>query len=128
MGLQYPKLDIFTQSLIDTNDGVALNDLVDGMDLSEDWGNEHLDLSGLSDAGWMQWKNDSIVAAEKYNRLDEEMDDDYIAKGFSRKETWERVTRSKQHRCGFKHPTEIFATKFRAHNSPDPRTEDRHVA
>lgn len=36
-GLPYPKLEIFAQSLLDTYNAVALADLIDGMDLSEEW-------------------------------------------------------------------------------------------
>jgi hypothetical protein len=35
MGLPYPILEIFAQSLLDTNDMVALTDIIDGMDLTE---------------------------------------------------------------------------------------------
>jgi len=35
MGLPYPKLEIFAQSLLATNSMVALTDLIDGMDLTE---------------------------------------------------------------------------------------------
>jgi hypothetical protein len=37
MGLPYPTLEIFAQSLPDTNDMVALTDLIDGMNLTEKW-------------------------------------------------------------------------------------------
>ena len=35
MGLHYPKLDIFAQSLLDTRNLVDLIDFVDGMDIPE---------------------------------------------------------------------------------------------
>jgi hypothetical protein len=48
-GLPYPKLEIFAQSLLDTCNAVALADFIDGMDLSEECGAEHIDLSGNND-------------------------------------------------------------------------------
>ena len=126
--LPYPKLEIFTQSLLDTCDRLALTDLVDGMNLSEEWGKNALSLSGLTDAAWMQWNCDKIIAYEKLRCPDEMIDDNYVATGFNKREIWEKITRGKQHRCGFKYPTELYATRFRAHNSPDPRTLDRWIA
>ncbi|KAI9930326.1 hypothetical protein ASPWEDRAFT_67699 [Aspergillus wentii DTO 134E9] len=34
--LPYPKLDVYTQSLLDTKNGVDLEDIIDAMDLSEE--------------------------------------------------------------------------------------------
>lgn len=44
MGLPYPTLEIFAQSLLDTNDITAITGLIDGMDLTEQWGLEFLKL------------------------------------------------------------------------------------
>ena len=43
---------------------VALCDIVDGTDVTEDWAKEHLELSGTTDPNWIQWKNDAIRAEE----------------------------------------------------------------
>ena len=48
-GLPYPQLEVFAPSLLDTLDSVDLEDLVDGMNLTEQWGIENLDLSGTND-------------------------------------------------------------------------------
>jgi len=40
------------QSLLDMNDLVRLTDLVDGMDLSEEWGEVHRELVGTNDIAW----------------------------------------------------------------------------
>jgi hypothetical protein len=39
------------------NDQVALADLVDGMNLTEEWGEGHLDLKGTNDVEWAEEKN-----------------------------------------------------------------------
>ena len=128
MGLPYPRLEVFTQSLLDTGNHSSLTDLVDGMNLSEDWGKEALDLSGLSDAKWQQWKYDTVMAYEKKHYPDIETDEEYVARGFDKAEMWAQITGEKQHRCGVKYPTDIYATRFRFHNQPDPRTQARCVA
>jgi hypothetical protein len=128
MGLPYPRLELFTQNLFDTGNHSGLTDLVDGMNLSEDWGEEALDLSGFSDIKWQQWKHDTVMAYEKLHYPELEPDDEYVARGFDKTEMWEEISRGKQHRCGLKHPTDIYATRFRFHNQPDPRTQDRWVA
>jgi hypothetical protein len=59
-GIPYPKLEVFAQSLLDTYSLVDLTDLVDGMDLTEEWGSAHLDLSGTNDIAWATQKNERI--------------------------------------------------------------------
>ncbi|ERF72001.1 hypothetical protein EPUS_09367 [Endocarpon pusillum Z07020] len=51
-GLPYPKLDIFAQSLLDTWTLVDLDHLVDGMNLTLEWGEANLNLDGTIDAEW----------------------------------------------------------------------------
>ena len=60
-GLPFPKLDTFAQCLLDTENGVDLDDLIDGMNLSPEWGEQHLSLSGDTDVAWAKWKNDILA-------------------------------------------------------------------
>lgn len=52
MDLPYPKLPIYAQSLPDTMNFVDLEDLIDGMNLTLDWGMENLDPDGIIDGDW----------------------------------------------------------------------------
>ncbi|KAF2688441.1 hypothetical protein K458DRAFT_384625 [Lentithecium fluviatile CBS 122367] len=63
MGLPYPSLESFEQSLLDTDDMVSLTDLVDGMGLTEEWGLRHLRVEGENDAAWAEQKNEKIRAS-----------------------------------------------------------------
>lgn len=121
-GLPYPKLDILIQSLIDTHDGVALCDVVDGTDLTEKWGLENLDLSGTNDIDWAKWKNDAIRArSDSWNVLH------LIATTeVSRRKLWENTVRGKEGRLGFKRPKEVFATRFRLRASEDAWSKVSH--
>jgi hypothetical protein len=123
MGIPYPKLEVFTQSLLDTYNLVALTDLVDGMDLTEEWGLAHLDMSGTNDVAWAEWKNEKIRASVPLTDYSCFLE---VTEGrFSLKETWESIVRTKQHRLGEECPKEVFATRFRGRNAGDPRTMKR---
>ncbi|KAH9210019.1 hypothetical protein DL95DRAFT_371459 [Leptodontidium sp. 2 PMI_412] len=63
MGIPYPKLAIFAQSLLDTLDMVGLCDLIDGMNLTDEWGDKNLDLTGTNDVSWALAKNENIRAS-----------------------------------------------------------------
>lgn len=121
-GLPYPKLDILMQSLLDTQDKLSLVDLIDGTDVSEQWGVDHLNLDGATDLEWAKKKNKMIVEANGGNA--------YTALGVPtqhilRKPLWEMLVRNKGARRGWKQPETLFATQYRLHGSPDPWTQDR---
>ena len=51
-GLPYPSLVAFAQSLLDAQNGAELEDLMDGMNLSEEWGEQNLELDEEIDVQW----------------------------------------------------------------------------
>ncbi|KKZ60629.1 hypothetical protein EMCG_04702 [[Emmonsia] crescens] len=118
--LPYPKLPGFVQSLLDTKQYVDLCDLIDGQDLSEEWGIEHLDLSGNSDTKWLEW----LIQGMR----DDGIEDIHIfidAKPVSRLDSWKKYITTKQTRMGWKYSPEIYATRFRKVGSKDPRTRNK---
>ena len=118
-GLPYPKLDVFAQSLLDTMDEVALTDLVDGMDLDNEWASNHLDLSGTQDIAWTKIRNDKIRASAPGRfELGEEP---RSARAF-----WEMTVSTKGCRIGIEIPPGVLITRFRVIGSGDPRLEDRY--
>src|ERR1700760_2807042 len=48
-GIPHPKLQVFAQSLLDINNLTDLEDLIDEMNLTPEWGDEFLDLKGCID-------------------------------------------------------------------------------
>lgn len=62
-GLPYPKPDVFAQSLVDVAEVVDLTDLVDGMNLTEAWGTENLELDGNVDEEWVKERNAQLLAS-----------------------------------------------------------------
>ena len=61
--LPYPKLQHLVQSVLDCRDMVSLADVIDGMDLSKDWGSRNLDLTQLNDLCWANWANERLAKA-----------------------------------------------------------------
>lgn len=68
-GMPYPKLPAFAQSLIETYNIVDLDDLIDGMDLTNEWGQENLDLHSEYDTDWWAWKNEQLRSHAPPNGL-----------------------------------------------------------
>ncbi|KAJ8111896.1 hypothetical protein OPT61_g5608 [Boeremia exigua] len=126
MGLPYPTLEIFAQSLLDTNNMVALTDLIDGMNLTEQWGSEHLKLDGKNDSAWIQQKNERIRASVPLTP-----DSCLYELGISPinlRDTWNTTVQTKERRTGAELGVEYWATRFRYRGSEDPRTTERHHA
>ena len=119
MGLPYPKLETIAQTLLDTYNDVALTDLVDGMDLTEEWGLQHLDLDGTNDLSWTQRKNEKIRASVPFTETSCLLEHPTAA--FSLRDTWEIITRTKESRIGVESPKDAFATRFHSRNQCDPR-------
>jgi hypothetical protein len=121
--IPYPRKQVFAQSLLEMNDQTALTDLVDGMDLTEKWGEEHLDLTGTNDVEWAEEKNAKtraevpLTVGSFFLEVDEGP--------FLLKETWEKIVRSKESRIPREMPERRFVTKYREVGDGDPRYADR---
>ena len=93
-GLPFPSLPVFVQSLLDAGNMLDLEDLVDAMDLSEEWATG----------------NGVHLSYEKYP-----------GSRSSPGKEWEWLTRTKQKRMGLKYNPRIYATRYRRHRERDPR-------
>jgi len=95
MGLPYPKLPIFAQSLIDTQNATDLADLVDSQGLSLEWGRQNLALEGDVDLDWANWR---------IQRLDEAGCEivDWRNNATSRRVLWENAVKGKRARLDAK--------------------------
>lgn len=122
MGVPYPKLHHFVQGRIDTRDGVDLADVIDGMDIPEEWAVDNLDLSISRDSRWAEWSNERLKRAQPDATFSL-----VSTHPINRKADWEKLVRSKQTRMGWKYPKEQYATRFRRHGSRDPTTLDRET-
>lgn len=122
MDLPYPKLPIYAQSLLDTMNFVDLEDLIDGMNLTCEWGLENLNLDGTLDGDWGRWKADLLNDGQ----ATEGMVPKWCADPMKRLDMWtERVSdEAKKMRQGFKY-LPIYETRFRKRGQKDPRLQKR---
>ena len=120
MGLPYPKLGVLAQSLVETIDRAALEDLVDGMDLDNDCASSNLNLSGTQDTNWTKWMNSEIDASTGGHIIGLIPEDP-----ISLKELRKHSVNTKERRIGLELPEGLYSTRFRARGSPDPRQQKR---
>lgn len=121
-GIPYPKLHVLMQSYIDTQDQLSLVDLIDGTNVSEQWGLENLELDGGTDLDWARKKKTlmaSTSSGNAHNALG------LFTQAISRRALWEKLVRTKGARRGWKQPEHLFVTQYRLHGSPDPWVQDR---
>jgi hypothetical protein len=124
-GLPYPSLSHLVQSFLDRNDMVSLGDIIDGSNVSEEWGIQNLDLSGFTDVDWATSLNRRIQI-----NLEEEGVGGFrgclvsVAK-INTRLLWEKAVGGKTDRLGWTRSRDIFATRFRLHDSPDPWLKPR---
>ncbi|KAK4236618.1 hypothetical protein C8A03DRAFT_45417 [Achaetomium macrosporum] len=118
-GIPYPTLENFAQSLLDTQQYADLADLVDGMDLDEEWGESHLQLDA-SPIGWIREKNELIARS-----LPEDMRASAIFSMLTEtpepREAWLRTVRTKHKRINDELPKHRYLTRYRKVGSRDPR-------
>ncbi|KAJ5245314.1 hypothetical protein N7489_005410 [Penicillium chrysogenum] len=118
-GLPYPKLDVFIQSCLDTNDMLQLCDVIDGTNVSEEWGENNLDLEGTTDVEW----------AKEKNKRGEEFGGKWAhglfawEGGRNKREMWQSLVRTKEDRLDWTKPKDVFITQHRVIGTPDPWTE-----
>jgi hypothetical protein len=121
-GLPYPKLSVYAQSLLDTQNGTDLEELIDGMDLSEEWGEKNLELDGDIDVEWARRRKDAVQAIggnPAYLGLS--------TNPKQRRVAWQASVRRKKARMGLKKPAELYATRWRRHKSQDPTSIRRNL-
>ncbi|KAM5488445.1 hypothetical protein McanCB56680_000328 [Microsporum canis] len=118
-GLPYPKLDVFIQSCLDTYSMLPLCDVIDGTNVSEEWGEKNLDLEGTNDVEWAKAKN----------KKGKEFGGKWAHGAFARegrkskREMWQSLVRTKEDRLDWTKPKDVFLTQHRVIGTPDPWTE-----
>ncbi|KAK2764909.1 hypothetical protein FQN54_008606 [Arachnomyces sp. PD_36] len=118
-GLPYPKLEIFAQSLLETYNEVALTDLIDGMNLTEEWGLRYLDLDGTTDLEWTENKNEKIRSSVPLTETSCFLE--LPTASFSLRDIWGNLARTKSDRIDSACAEGGFSTRFYPRNQGDPR-------
>ncbi|KAI1323367.1 hypothetical protein F5Y16DRAFT_403562 [Xylariaceae sp. FL0255] len=123
MGLPYPKLEYFAQSLLYTQRWTDLHDLIDGMDLSEEWGEEHLKFDQAPSDQFAEWKNERIRATVPKTRWSIMMEISLPAPEL--KPIWLRFVRTKKERIPIELDPKRWLTRYFLIGDDDPRSEQR---
>lgn len=118
-GIPYPQLAHLAQSLLDTQHYADLEDLVDGMNLSEEWGEQHLQLDHVPHE-YIVCKNELIREALPGSSGVFAS----LCTAPDARRTWTDAVRGKVSRMVPKCSERLYATRFRLKGDPDPR-EDR---
>lgn len=121
-GIPYPKLPVYAQSLLDTWNGVDLDDLVDGMNLTPEWGEENLNLEGTVDTEWFRWR-EIVLYGEKARH---DQTPSWCSNPMKRRDIWHDTAsaEAKERRQGWKF-LPINETRFRKRGQKDPRLRRR---
>lgn len=128
--IPYPTLEVFAQNLVGTQQWNNLEHLIDGMDLSSDWGHQHLRLGfpSAAEVGYAKMKNSKYAQARghlpQYRNHTPVILSDSTA--LDRTRRWDWIVSKKLERID---PYLVFAgfkTRHRAKDSGDPRL-DQHI-
>ena len=130
--IPYPKLEVFAQNLVSVQKWDHLTALVDGMDLSLEWGQQNLRLGTLSEEEVEYAKAKTKKYAESMvllGRSDPLPKGGLAIDGVDKGQQWARIVSRKQERVGSSHYNAgNWATQFRRKDSCDPRLkQDRPV-
>ncbi|KZM19283.1 hypothetical protein ST47_g9573 [Ascochyta rabiei] len=126
-GVPYAPLEELVQSYLDTHDLVSLCDIVDGANLSYEWGQIHLNLNGTTDVEWAQQRNAELMGGEGM------FDPSLLGSVFptaqvEKTSLWRKTTEDKKQRLEqMMVPQDLFETRFMLKgSSPEPWREQRH--
>jgi hypothetical protein len=113
---------VFAQSLLDTWNLVDLDDLVDGMNLTLEWGEANLELDGTVDGDWARWQTDALHDGKA-------LPEDYplwSSQPKKRRGIWEEVVSAHAKKNRQRHRyLEVNETRFWRWGQKDPRLRDR---
>ncbi len=121
-GIPYPKLELFAQSLLNLQQYADLNDLVDGMDLDEAWGETHLlQLDKPAPVEYIREKNDMIASSLPESKKSVAFLCLLSERPRPARDEWLRIVRTKHQRINDELPRHRYLTRFRKVGSRDPR-------
>lgn len=125
-GVPYALMESLVQSYLDTYDLVSLCDIVDGANLSLEWGEIHLDLNGTTDVEWAQQRNAELMGGKgkfKLSLLGSAFPTARVEKaGLWSKTTREKTARLKQVML----PHDLFLTRFMLKGYPSEPWKEHH--
>ena len=121
----YPKLEYFVQGMMDTQNWVGVQELVDGMDLTEEWGEGWLDLDKPGEVEYAKSKNERILGS--MSKFPEAIPTSLSEGPIDLRARWQRIVRGKERRIDILAPKGKYITKYRKTGSQDPRLKESRV-
>lgn len=125
--IPYPKLEVFAQNLLSIQKWDHLTALVDGMDLSLEWGQQNLRLGTLSEEEVEYTRAKMEKYAESMVRLgrsDTRSTGGLTINGLDKGQRWAAILSQKQQRVVSSHyDAASWKTQFRRKDSSDPRLQ-----
>ncbi|KAI0595513.1 hypothetical protein F4775DRAFT_568649 [Biscogniauxia sp. FL1348] len=124
LDVPYPKLEYFAQGLIDTQKWAELEALVDGMDLTEEWGDKNLDLQKPGEIEYAKRKNEKIRAS--LEQFPDSIPSTLRVTPRDVRERYLKIVRNKKRRIDIlATDKDKYLTRYRKKGSPDPRYRNR---
>ena len=124
-GLPYPRLDIFINTILERHDMLELEDVIDGTDVTEAWGKEHLDLSGTYNNAWAQaiQARGEMLGGGRWGPK-RSFTSKRGGPALPKSEVWKKAVDGKKQRMGWEWACspEIFSTQYRIKDTPEPWT------
>ena len=127
LGLPYPKLERLAQSLLEMQHLGDLCDLVDAMDLSEEWGEKYLGLGRPSEDSreYALQKNEKLKVGAPI--IEGMTVASFLNENLNARPIWDEFVRNKHKRvAGRGKDPERWTTQYRRKGSSDPRLRDRY--
>ncbi|PQK17432.1 hypothetical protein BB8028_0007g06270 [Beauveria bassiana] len=112
-GVPYPSLKAFAQSCLDRRNQLELCDLIDGSNVSEEWGEENLDLNGVHDVDWVRTMQAKKGSCRRW----------WPTRPKEKRAIWQDFVRTKEQRLDDSRPPSRYITQYRHIGSKDPWTE-----
>lgn len=121
----YPKLAYFVQGLIDTQKWCEVEELIDGMDLDEEWGEKNLDLDKPGEVEYAKKKNERIRGS--LERFPNNIPSTLRETPRDMRAKWQKIVRNKERRLPFLASKGKYMTQYRMTGSPDPRLKEGRI-
>lgn len=123
-GVPYAPLKELVQSFVDIYDLVSLDDIVDGANLTYEWGETHLDLHGTTDVEWAHQRN-----AELWKWDPSQLCSSFPTLQVNKAEVWRKTTKNKEERLmHMMLPHELFVTRYMLKGKHSEPWKEHHDA
>lgn len=116
--VSYPKLAYFVQDMMDTQKWMEVQELVDGMDLDEEWGEENIDLDKPGEIEYAKKKNERIRGS--LEKFPTNIPSTLRETPMDLRAKWRKLVRNKECRLPILAAKGRYITKYRRTGSLDP--------